>query len=348
MITANDNQELESDLPQLDIPLSQESGILTVPVQPYRTISDKYNMFRIYSHGRPNYTPDESTTISDICDSPNIATNISSASRKWSSPWGLSADSISTTSAGISFAPFPNISIFRLMSWYYNSSNTKSLGELGKLVNDVILADDFQKEDFIGFNASKESKRMDHPNRPGPTHSTSSTSVGSNSSLPLLAKDGWISTSVFISTPCDGISHTSEHEAPKFEVKGLYYRRPLEVIKAAFSEPGAEKFHTTPFKSYWKPGPNEPEERIYSESYTADAFLDEYTKIRTELPSGAPEPVIAGLMTYSDSTHLTSFGSASLWPIYLFIGNQSKYARAKPSSFAAHHLAYIPKVRSVA
>ncbi|KAG2336125.1 hypothetical protein BDR05DRAFT_978853 [Suillus weaverae] len=55
------------------------------------------------------------------------------------------------------------------------------------------------------------------------------------------------------------------------------------------------------------------------------------------------ETVIAAIMLWSDSTHLASFGNASLWPIYLFIGNQSKYICGKPTSFAAHHLAYIPK-----
>jgi len=49
-------------------------------------------------------------------------------------------------------------------------------------------------------------------------------------------------------------------------------------------------------------------------------------------------------MLWSDSTHLTSFGNTSLWPIYLYLGSLSKYTRAKPTSFAAHHLAYIPKV----
>lgn len=33
--------------------------------------------------------------------------------------------------------------------------------------------------------------------------------------------------------------------------------------------------------------------------------------------------------------------------MYLFFGNQSKYTRAKPSELAAHHLAYVPKVRFV-
>jgi len=60
--------------------------------------------------------------------------------------------------------------------------------------------------------------------------------------------------------------------------------------------------------------------------------------------SSESSPVILALMIWSDSTHLASFGTASLWPIYLYFGNQSKYTRAKPSAFAAHHLAYIPKV----
>ena len=49
-------------------------------------------------------------------------------------------------------------------------------------------------------------------------------------------------------------------------------------------------------------------------------------------------------MLWSDSTQLTSFGNASLWPIYLFVGNQSKYVRSKTSLLTAQHLAYVPKV----
>ena len=49
-------------------------------------------------------------------------------------------------------------------------------------------------------------------------------------------------------------------------------------------------------------------------------------------------------MVTSDSKHIGQFGAAALWPIYTFFGNQSKYDRAKPSQFAAHHTAYIPSV----
>ena len=56
------------------------------------------------------------------------------------------------------------------------------------------------------------------------------------------------------------------------------------------------------------------------------------------------EYAIAPILVYSDSTKLTNFGPASLWPIYVWFLNMCKYMRAQPSSFAAHHLAYIPSV----
>ncbi|KDQ28847.1 hypothetical protein PLEOSDRAFT_1075744 [Pleurotus ostreatus PC15] len=49
-------------------------------------------------------------------------------------------------------------------------------------------------------------------------------------------------------------------------------------------------------------------------------------------------------MFWSDSTHLASFGNASLWPLYTLWGNQSKYTRARPTANACNHQAYIPSM----
>jgi hypothetical protein len=38
------------------------------------------------------------------------------------------------------------------------------------------------------------------------------------------------------------------------------------------------------------------------------------------------EVAIGAILLLSNLTHCASFGSASLWPIYLFSGNLSKYA----------------------
>jgi hypothetical protein len=48
------------------------------------------------------------------------------------------------------------------------------------------------------------------------------------------------------------------------------------------------------------------------------------------------------LMFWSDATHLATFGTAKLWPIYLLFGNLSKYVRCQPDSGATKHVAYIP------
>ena len=61
-------------------------------------------------------------------------------------------------------------------------------------------------------------------------------------------------------------------------------------------------------------------------------------------PGDDYERVVASLMLWSDATQLANFGDASLWPVYLSFGNQSKYTRGKPSAAACHHVAYIPSV----
>ncbi|KAG6839533.1 hypothetical protein C0991_001814 [Blastosporella zonata] len=47
-------------------------------------------------------------------------------------------------------------------------------------------------------------------------------------------------------------------------------------------------------------------------------------------------------MISSDATHLTNFGTAKAWPIYLMLGNLSKYFCALPNLGTMYHLAYIP------
>jgi hypothetical protein len=49
------------------------------------------------------------------------------------------------------FVPFLNAITYRLMCWFYGGSTMKSLAELDRLVNKVILADDFDKADLQGF-----------------------------------------------------------------------------------------------------------------------------------------------------------------------------------------------------
>ena len=56
------------------------------------------------------------------------------------------------------------------------------------------------------------------------------------------------------------------------------------------------------------------------------------------------EHIVLQLMLGSDSVQLTSFGTASVWLVYLMFANQTKLERVKPSCHVVHHLAYIPSV----
>jgi hypothetical protein len=291
----------------------------------FETEPDEFGLFRSYV-SRPTYIPDEELSLDTICDSGGLSVP-KSDTRGWQSVFGPL-----TNSAGNFFAPFLNATVFRLMNWFYGGSNMKSVAELDRLVKDVILAEDFNVADLKGFSAAKELKRLDEHSE-GPEFS---------------AKDGWIEGSVKIPLPGEKVKHKSETDAPTFEVKGVFYRPLTEVIKSAFREAAAQSYHLTPFRLFWQRSEDEPPERVISEMYNSDAVIKEHEKIQSQPrePGCTLETVVASIMLWSDSTHLANFGTAALWPIYAFFGNQSKYTRGKPTSFSAHHIAYIPSVSS--
>jgi hypothetical protein len=77
----------------------------------------------------------------------------------------------------------------------------------------------------------------------------------------------------------------------------------------------------------------------------SDVFINEHDKVQrapTDDPTCKREKVITALMFWSDATHLATFGTAKVWPIYMLFGNVSKYVRCQPNSGATKHVAYIP------
>ncbi|EMD34528.1 hypothetical protein CERSUDRAFT_55172 [Gelatoporia subvermispora B] len=198
-----------------------------------------------------------------------------------------------------------------------------------------MLQPDFSPEHVIGLNTRHQLKVLDE--------------YGATAK-PFSADDGWREASVKIKLPKERISYDSEDAAPDFEIPGVQYRPILEVLKAAYQDPQAAYYHYTPHKTFWqadaKPGEElPPAERIYSEVYNSDAMLEE-DRVIQEAPRNPADPpdleyAVAPIMLWSDSTHLAQFGTSSLWPIYLLLGNQTKYERGKPSAHAAQHLAYI-------
>ncbi|KAG2037991.1 hypothetical protein BDR03DRAFT_933797 [Suillus americanus] len=181
------------------------------------------------------------------------------------------------------------------MSWMVTGSNRKSVTEVKYLVNDVMKVEDFTLDDFEHFNPNTQMKHFDMSE--------------DNDAMGILQRDGWKSTDVKIMVP-------SKEKNPRgnecvFSVSGLFYRPLISVIQAAFSEQSSKWFHLTPFKCIWKSPITGQEQRLYDELYTSDAWIqahDELQKQRRD-DNCKLERVIAGLMFWSDATHLTQFGN---------------------------------------
>jgi len=300
-------------------------------LQELQTEPDDFGLFRIYPI-RPATEPDANSNLDDVCDAPGLETSETPLSGCW---WARFGSTVTTTAKKISnniFAPFKNATTFRLMNWYHSGSGEMSVSRLNSLVKDVINPSDFRKEHLNNFSAKRELERLDDED---------------TTSYPFSNENVWKVSTVAIPLPAEGVKHASEKDAPVLEVPGVHHRNLVEAITTAFQDETAKKFHYMPHHLYWKPTPESEPERVITELFNSDAFIGEYKELlKRPPPSPGPqiETAIAVMMVWSDSTHLANFGTASLWPIYLFFGNQSKYSRAKPSDFAAHHVAYIPSV----
>ncbi|KAF9455660.1 hypothetical protein BDZ94DRAFT_1179515 [Collybia nuda] len=216
------------------------------------------------------------------------------------------------------------------MNWFHSGSTQKSAGEVNRLVKEVISNAEFQPVDLADFSVHKSNKTLDQ------AYLASSSQTGRTP----FSSDDWHEISVDIEIPVP-----SKNTPPKvFSVSGLHHRSIVGVIKATWESISSKHFHLSPFKRIHINPSTGMEIRIYDEVYTSDAWIEAHDKLQQQpnIPGCKLEKVIAGLMFWSDSTHLTNFGTASVWPLYMYFANLSKYIRAKSNSGACHHVAYIP------
>lgn len=273
-----------------------------------RTAINRFGLLRDYPH-RPSYDPDSSLAIEDLAVLPKQPSAIECSSGQPPPPW-----------------PFTSMTVYLVMEWMITGGNQKSEGEINRLVKGVLSHPSFNPQELVGFSARKETQRLDKvpmaemPNSP-------------------FSSDEWISSDVRIRIPA------GKNESKVFAVPGLYRRPLVPVMRAALADSSAARFHLSPFKRVWC-SPSGVEQRCFDELYTSDAFLDSHNGLQKQKnePGCKLEKVVLGLMLWSDSTHLANFGTAKVWPIYMYFANLSKYVRAKPTSGASHHVAYIPSV----
>lgn len=148
--------------------------------------------------------------------------------------------------------------------------------------------------------------------------------------------DGWLPTPLKIQVLFAAMTGASTTECA-FTVTGVHRRKKVPLIKEVLTNDPAVKFyHFDPLHKSWIPpaNPPTPPQRVFDELYSADAFNEAYIAVQTiAREAGDTTPhAIAAPMLASDSTHLTSFVTAKIQPLYLAFGNQSEYELDKPTS----------------
>jgi hypothetical protein len=234
------------------------------------------------------------------------------------------------------FHPYPNQSSFLLGDWYWNHGTQKSQASFKQLVN-IITAADFNKEDISDTAWSTVNKCL------GESHFDKNQGEWED------VDAGWMKTPICIDVPFH--SRMKDRGGSRKYVMGdLYHRSITAVIKEKLANSlDAKLFHYEPYQLSWTPTLDSEEIRIHGELYTSSSFINAHHKLQESPPEpgcGLQRMVIA-LMFWSDATHLTSFGNAKLWPLYMYFGNESKYRRCKPSSHLCNHVAYFQTVCDV-
>lgn len=301
----------------------------------FETTVDDFGFFRRY-HFKPRRDGDNETSPDTLVDSPNIApSEVHEGSPVYSTPIRafkpLVADSLQKTLDW--FHPFQNATIFRVIHWAYTGSTTKSHQEIQRLVQEVLLAPDFDREHLRTFNISHQERLLDK-------------AILTEKDL---AAQGWIKDTIEIALPKERVKYASMDDVPKLKIEGAW-RRPLAPITEGICKDTllSKGRQFNGYELWHKDAATGETERVYGEIFTSDAFLEEEARIRA-LPRNPEddsdvEYVVFPWGLYSDGTHLANFGTASLWPVYGYDLGLPKDVRGKRSNFSANHIAYIPSV----
>jgi hypothetical protein len=291
----------------------------------FRFIRSARNIFGLlrefFADRLPSHDPDELVSLEDLRNTP-----VTSSSDDLISP---SAESPVAQSPSALY-PFPNKSSFLLGHWYWNGGVQKSQKDFKNLL-DVITLPDFKPEDVRHTKWGKINDIL--------------ASSEAESEQWLDTDAGWKKTQVKISVPFH--RRTSNPGPQHYVCADLHHRSLIDIIKERLSDPRHfERFHLEPYRLIWKPTNDSPEVNVHGELYTSQAFFDAHYELqRSPGEPGCDLPrVVVALMLWSDSTQLTSFGNAKLWPCYVFFGNESKYRRSKPSCNLCSHAAYFQNV----
>jgi hypothetical protein len=293
-----------------------------------RTLQTPRNIFGLWRQYQqeewPSHDPEEHVSLRDLT---------------YGMPIPASGSGLSLQSRGLRdpFFPYPNETSFRLGEWYWNCNGEKSRTSFSDLLN-IVGSEEFRPEDVRHTAWDKINSKL----------ASSNEGEDDWAETEWMDEDaGWERKPIRISVPFH--RRTAKPGCKDYLVGDLYHRPLVSVIREKLDDPEyTQQFHYDPFELFWRPAGTQSDIRVHGELYTSPAFLEAHR----DLQSSPREPgcnlprVVVALMFWSDATHLTAFGTAKLWPCYLFFGNESKNRRNKPSNNLCNHVAYFQSVQS--
>ena len=99
-----------------------------------KTLLGSFGLWRNYAH-RPTYDPDSIVPDSDLARPLSDYASVLQSPAHPEAPW-----------------PYQNLSTYRFMTWLNTGSKLKSEGEVQRLVDEVLHAEDFNLSDLCGLN----------------------------------------------------------------------------------------------------------------------------------------------------------------------------------------------------
>ncbi|KAG6913175.1 hypothetical protein DXG01_009051 [Tephrocybe rancida] len=277
-----------------------------------------FGLSRTYCSPQPPvHDPDCSSTLSDMIDHPpSVSEPPASEMPTEQSP----------------YHPYPNKNSFSLGNWYWNHGIQKSQEDFQKLLNIVgnpgFTPGDVQSTPWNAINKVLGRNDFDEEGNRWEWEDEDA---------------GWRRTRVTLDVP---FHSRMQNPGTKPHVIGdLYHRSIVSVLKEKLANSVDDSYlHYEPYELSWSPtGSQDDGVRVHGELFNSPAFIEEHQKLQASPPEPGcllPRCILA-LMIWSDATHLTSFGTSKLWPAYLYVGNESKYRRCKPSLHLANHIAYF-------
>ncbi|KAI0269424.1 hypothetical protein BC834DRAFT_968038 [Gloeopeniophorella convolvens] len=211
-------------------------------------------------------------------------------------------------------APYPNLSSW-LFGHHYWLSGQKKTQDDREALQKIISRTDFIPSDIAGVNFKNIDAKL-------------------SINVPLTEKSTQSSRRAQVNDARRFARHEFHESVP-----------PSSLAKTLTTDPAARDFVFDPFHlEFHDPLQDGKVERVYGELYNSDTFVNEDIRLQNSpREPGCDLPrAIMGLELWSDATQLAHFAHQKTWLAYMYFGNQSKYERARPTSKAAHHVAYFP------